>query len=543
MKHVRYSRWDETRKWHDPKSGAMAERVFQELSNYMSWGLTTQEALEWLTRQGLSDPGGAQMMGTEELLQRLRQMRQEILSSHNMNRSLEDIRQEINRIVELELHTAKRELGWSHSGLHAREETLYSLSPREGEALTQLAAYKDRPGFLNDEARDRVEKLLARRPQISELETFIRRHGPQFQGPDSLDFNEAREVMNHFQQISSLSEALRGGELSSISLTGLDLWLSPEEFQSLSMLIGVSGNLESHGFTHREDGVTRLTPKGIRLIGQDALDEIFKHLAQDQMGLHPLNRRGQVRSVQDDTRPYEFGMPFDIDMAQTIKNALHRGVRGRRVGLKPEDFAAYDLEADTRATTILMLDMSWSMSRDGRFPAAKRVAIAMDSLIRQLYPKDHYYTIGFSTRAKLLDPGLLPDVTWDPADPFTNLQEGLALARRLFRRHRTVNRQIIVITDGQPTATYINNQTNAQWPGFMGAIPPDIHRETLREVAACTKEKITINTFMLDDNPVLTRFIGELTRINHGRAFYSLPSTLGRYLLVDYLSKRKKMIA
>ena len=116
------------------------------------------------------------------------------------------------------------------------------------------------------------------------------------------------------------------------------------------------------------------------------------------------------------------------------------------------------------------------------------------------------------------------EATWDPSDPFTNIQEGLWLARQIFRRHRATNRQVIVITDGQPTATHINGYTNAQWPGFMGSIPPEIYRETIKEVLNCTQEKITINTFMLDDNPVLTKFVEEMTRLNRGRAFYSLPS-------------------
>jgi uncharacterized protein with von Willebrand factor type A (vWA) domain len=187
--------------------------------------------------------------------------------------------------------------------------------------------------------------------------------------------------------------------------------------------------------------------------------------------------------------------------------------------------------------------MSWSMSRDGRFPAAKRVALAMDHLIRSSYPRDHYYTIGFSTRARLLSAEQLTEATWDPSDPFTNIQEGLLLARQVFRKHRSVNRQVIVVTDGQPTATHIDGYTNAQWPGFMGSIPPDIYRETLKEVDNCTREKVVINMFMLDDNPVLTKFVEEIVRINRGRAFYSLPHNLGKYLLVDYLSRRRKQIA
>jgi uncharacterized protein with von Willebrand factor type A (vWA) domain len=259
--------------------------------------------------------------------------------------------------------------------------------------------------------------------------------------------------------------------------------------------------------------------------------------------MHALPRKGHTRINPEETQPYEFGKPFNIDMLGTLKNAMRRGgLRGKRIALEAQDFEAFAEHHESQATTVMMLDMSWSMSRDGRFPAAKRVALALDHLIRGLYPRDYYYTIGFSTRARQLRPEQLPEASWDPSDPFTNLQEGLWLSRQLFRRHRTPNKQIIVITDGQPTATHINGYTNAQWPGFMGSIPPEIYRETIKEVLNCTQEKITINTFMLDDNPVLTKFVEEMTRINRGRAFYSLPANLGNYLLVDYINRRKKQV-
>jgi uncharacterized protein with von Willebrand factor type A (vWA) domain len=258
--------------------------------------------------------------------------------------------------------------------------------------------------------------------------------------------------------------------------------------------------------------------------------------------MHPQDNRGASRRNPEESSPYEFGKTLDIDIVTTLKNALRRGVEKGRIRLKAEDFEVYEEEHDTQVTTILMLDMSWSMSRDGRFPAAKRVALAMDHLIRMIYPRDQYHTIGFSTRARELNPEQLTEATWDPSDPFTNIQEGLWLARQLFRKTRCNNRQIIVITDGQPTATHINGYTNAQWPGFMGSIPPDIYRETLKEVDNCTKENVVINVFMLDDNPVLVNFVEEMVRINRGRAFYSLPHNLGKYLMVDYMNRRRKQI-
>jgi len=544
MKRTRYSRWDGTQNWLDLDEEAIADRMFEEMSNYMNWGLSTQEALEWLMRQGLNIPDlNLRVMGIDELLQELRHLRQDAFQNFNLDKSLESIRSKIEEIVEREVKTARDELGWIHPEFQRREEHLRSLPLKESEAIEHLDQYDRELRFLDAEAKRLFDELKGQQETVKQLEQFIRRHGRQFQGPEALDYDEAVKMMNRFKQMSALAEALRSGDFREVSLDEFREWLGDEQSQSILLISKFSDKLEQSGYIQRTDDGMRLTPRGFRKIGQNALSEIFKNLGKDQLGMHHIPRKGQTRINPEETRPYEFGKPFNIDMVGTLKNAMRRGsVRGRRIELEPVDFEAYSEHHESQATTVMMLDMSWSMSRDGRFPAAKRVALALDHLIRTMYPRDYYYTIGFSTRARQLRPEQLPEASWDPSDPFTNLQEGLWLSRQLFRRHRTPNRQIIVITDGQPTATHINGYTNAQWPGFMGSIPPEIYRETIKEVLNCTQDKITINTFMLDDNPVLTKFVEEMTRLNRGRAFYSLPSNLGNYLLVDYITRRRKQI-
>ena len=544
MKRIRYSRWDGTQTWLDLDEEAVADRMFEEMSNYMNWGLSTQEALEWLMRQGLNIPDlDLRVMGIDELLQELRHLRQEAFQNYNLDKSLEEIRAKIDEIVEREVKTAREELGWINPDFQRREEHLRSLPLKESEAIEHLDAYDRELVFIDPEAKRLFDELKAQQDTVKSLEQFIRRHGRQFQGPESLDYEQAVDMMNRFKQMSSLAEALRSGDFQQISMEELKQWLGDEQIQSILLISNLSEKLENSGYIRRTEEGMRLTPRGFRKIGQNALNEIFKNLGKDQLGMHAIQRKGNSRINPEETQRYEFGGPFNIDMIGTLKNAMRAGrIAGRRIELAPEDFEAYREIHESQATTILMLDMSWSMSRDGRFPAAKRVALAMDHLIRTIYPRDHYYTIGFSTRARQLRPDQLPEASWDPSDPFTNLQEGLWLARQLFRRHRSPNKQIIVITDGQPTATHINGYTNAQWPGFMGSIPPEIYRETIREVVNCSNDKITINTFMFDDNPVLTKFVEEITRINRGRAFYSLPSNLGNYLLVDYINRRRKQI-
>jgi uncharacterized protein with von Willebrand factor type A (vWA) domain len=187
--------------------------------------------------------------------------------------------------------------------------------------------------------------------------------------------------------------------------------------------------------------------------------------------------------------------------------------------------------------------MSWSMSWAGRFPAAKRVALAMDQLIRSSFPRDHFGVVGFSTQAREISIRELPEVSWDVADPFTNLQDGLRVAERIIRQFPCSSPQIIVITDGQPTAyfepTPRGEQLRVEWPSGFGGISPHAVVQTLKEVRHVTKQGITINTFMLDDAPELLGFVEQMTQINRGRAFYTSPTQLGSFLMVDYISHKK----
>jgi uncharacterized protein with von Willebrand factor type A (vWA) domain len=198
-----------------------------------------------------------------------------------------------------------------------------------------------------------------------------------------------------------------------------------------------------------------------------------------------------------------------------------------------------ECDFSTQTTTVLLLDMSWSMSWAGRFPAAKRVALALDHLIRTRFPRDQFFVVGFSTRARELPIRELPEATWDLGDPFTNLQEGLIVAERLIARHPSASPQVLVITDGQPTAYFSDGQLRVEWPTGFGGVSPHAVAATLRQVRRITRRGATINTFMLDDAPELVGFVERMTQINRGRALFSSPTQLGSYLLVDYLSGQR----
>ncbi|MDP7619462.1 MAG: VWA domain-containing protein, partial [Dehalococcoidia bacterium] len=173
----------------------------------------------------------------------------------------------------------------------------------------------------------------------------------------------------------------------------------------------------------------------------------------------------------------------------------------------------------------------------GNFLAAKKVALALDNLIRTQFQRDRLYIVGFSTYAREMKAEKLAYLSWDEFDPYTNIQHGLALAQKLLMRHKGGTKQIIMISDGEPTAHMENGQLFLQYPPSPRTI-----RETLKEVRRVTQAGVTINTFMLERNAYLMEFIDDMTRINKGRVFYTTSDQLGEYILVDYLSTRKRKV-
>ena len=174
----------------------------------------------------------------------------------------------------------------------------------------------------------------------------------------------------------------------------------------------------------------------------------------------------------------------------------------------------------------------------GCFVAAKKVAVALNTLIRTQFPRDHLSVIGFAYYAREIRPEALAELSWHGYEYGTNLQHGLMLARRILARHRAGNREIVVITDGEPTAHFEQGQVEFNYPPTRRTI-----QETLREVQRCTREGITINTFMLERSRSLAEFVALITRLNRGRAFYASPEHLGEYVLVDFVSRRTRKVS
>jgi uncharacterized protein with von Willebrand factor type A (vWA) domain len=298
----------------------------------------------------------------------------------------------------------------------------------------------------------------------------------------------------------------------------------------------VARMLEEAGLIENREGRYELTPRAIRRIGQNALGDIFKKLSQDRVGRHALEKTGIGHEREYDTKPYEFGDPFNLHIERTVRNAIQRAGSGTPVRLTPDDFEVERTEHLVRSSTVLMLDLSLSMPMRDNFLPAKKVAMALHALISSQYPRDYLGIVTFSEVAREIKPERLPEVSWDYVYG-TNMQHGFMLSRKLLsRQHGT--KQIIMITDGEPTA-HIDSHGR---PFFSYPPTHETVDLTLKEVMRCTRDGIRINTFMLDATSYLTNFIEKITKMNGGRAFFTTNETLGDYLLVDFVDQKRKLL-
>ena len=358
-----------------------------------------------------------------------------------------------------------------------------------------------------------------------------------FQGTEELTLEGALAQLGRLRRLDELTDQI-GDVRSPAALDEIDAdelreFLDKDAADELRALQELSRSLEQAGYAERNGNRLTLTPRGARRVGQKVLDELFARLRRDDFGGHGRRATGALGERGDGNRPYEFGRPFDLHLGRTMANALTRGERAPNVRLIPADFEIHDVDDTTRAATVLLVDMSRSMLLRGCFLAAKKVAMALDMLIRTRYPHDELHIVGFAYYAREIAPSALASLSWHGYEYGTNLQHGLMLARQLLARSHAANRSVVVITDGEPTAHFERGQVEFSYPPTRQTV-----RETLREVARCTREGITINTFMLERSRALADFVERMTKLNRGRAFFATPERLGEYVLVDYVDRR-----
>jgi uncharacterized protein with von Willebrand factor type A (vWA) domain len=409
-----------------------------------------------------------------------------------------------------------------------------SLSSEQRQQLDELVE-----GLLEDVGlRNEMAELAQNLQLLSPTGEFGRRY--PFHGSESLALEDALDTFDMMQRMDDLERQLKlgqqSGSIDQVDEGAVKDLLGEESFQSLEELRKLTERLETAGHIRlNEDGKFELTPRGMRRIGERALSEIFTDIRKHYGGQHGTRDLGRGGEPADGTKPYSFGDQFSIHLQRTIHNAIVKGSAGTPVRLHPDDFEVYEMEEIAQSSTVLLLDLSLSMAMRGNFLAAKKVALALDNLIRTQFQRDRLYIVGFSTYAREMKVESLTYLSWDEFDPYTNIQHGLAVAQKLLTRQKSGTKQIIMISDGEPTAHMENGQLFLQYPPSPRTI-----RETLKEVRRATQAGVTINTFMLERNSFLMEFVDDMTRINKGRIFYTTADHLGEYIMVDYLSTRKK---
>jgi Ca-activated chloride channel family protein len=292
-----------------------------------------------------------------------------------------------------------------------------------------------------------------------------------------------------------------------------------------------------------------ITDKSLDFLGYRALRDLLGSIGKSSLGRHDTREMATGVEASGAPKPYEFGDTMNLDASATILNAVSRsraggsgpagGEGGLHIDVGYEDLMVAQGEYQSSCATVLMLDCSHSMILYGedRFTPAKRVALALANLIRLQYPGDALKVVLFHDSAEEIPLTQLARVKVGPY--YTNTREGLRLARRLLERQQKDMRQIVMITDGKPSA--LTRPDGRIYRNAFG-LDPFIVSETIAEVAACRNAGILINTFMLARDYDLVSFVRKVAEICHGKAYFTTPRTLGRYVLMDYMDKKTRTV-
>jgi uncharacterized protein with von Willebrand factor type A (vWA) domain len=411
------------------------------------------------------------------------------------------------------------------------QQLLNSMTPEQRAQLQGLAQ-----SLLED---------LDLRWQVDELARNLQNAFPNmpwnrsmnFSGDEPMQLGQVPGLLDMLGNMDDLEHLLQSatqpGELAEVDIDQARDLLGNDAARSLERLRELARMLEEAGLIEQREGRLELTPKGIRAIGNKALGDLYRKLLKDRAGRHEVERSGIGNERAFEHKPYEFGDPFHLNVEETVKNAIWRGGGGTPVRLAPTDFEVERTELLTRSSTVLLLDVSLSMPMRDNFLSAKKVAMALHALITTKFPRDYFGLVSFGRVAREVKPELLPEMSWD-FEWGTNMQHALMLARKQLAREGGT-KQVIMVTDGEPTAHIEGGEAYFQYPPSPVTI-----EETLKEVMRCTREGIRINTFMLDESYYLRSFVERMMRMNKGRAFFTTPDTLGDYVLVDFLEQKRE---
>jgi uncharacterized protein with von Willebrand factor type A (vWA) domain len=503
--------------------------VVDRFMNNIMKGMSPNTALAEMFWKGFPLAGmDFRVMGLEEMVQELERRKDDLFSTYSLEKIFDD---PINALKQLlaEEEMTRRERGAD------MPPTYEELPPGLLEKMRSLDEFP----FLNRESHESLKQWKKREGEILELFDFYSQYAQKFKGNQYVNFDQALELMRQLKSMEDLRNRILTGQLRAIDPESLKKLLSEEASQSLTILLQLPDMISKEGMIASDEKGFDLTPKGMRALGELAFGKLYEHVRKDRQGEHFGNAPQTGEIEPDSSRPFHFGDRLDLDVPRTVlKSVLRRSGQGGPIRLWPEDFYVREREQLITLTTVMLLDLSWSMSWEGRFESAKKVALALNHYVRTRFRKDRLHIVGFSTEARELKGKDLALAVWDMEQPFTNLQSALRLAMRLIRRSGNRNNRVIVITDGQPTAYYINEELHLELPNMMFGISPNACKATLEEVRKVTAQGMNIDIFMLDNNPVLVEFTREISRINRGRAVVCVPGELGEVVLIEEIKRR-----
>ncbi len=455
--------------------------------------------------------------------------------------------------------------------------------PRDIEQAFRQAVVQEQPYMIEhlwyrtgDDNSELARGLLQVAQRMSDkhnVEELVSKY--EFTGTESMSVPKALQIKEELEKIDELlkqlEEAAKSAQIGIIDMEMLAEFAQPGDMQALEEMRQQIENLlreqaERQGLESDGKGGFRLTPQAYKIFQGRLLDRIFSELAPSRSGRHHGDVVGEGAVELQQTKPYEFGDSVaNIDLPQTVINALLRQGEERPIRLRGDDIEVHKTRNHPKCATAVVMDMSGSMRYDSQYVNVKRMALALQGLIQSEYPGDFLRFIEMYTFGKLRAPGeiikLMPkpvtihdpwvQLTADMSDPeisehqihphFTNIQHALQLARQNLVNCDTPNRQIVLITDGLPTAHFEGERLFMLYPPH-----PKTEQATMREGMLCHKEGITINIFLIpswSQNEEDIRFAQRLAQTTQGRVFFTSGRDLDRFVLWDYVQNRREIIS
>jgi uncharacterized protein with von Willebrand factor type A (vWA) domain len=534
----------------------MVSPAFEHLLFY---GNTRRLTEEELARAVRIDPSQIRGLGPslEALMAILQERKRRILETYETGQVQNEAHHNFHNPAEQMKPPARLAKAFQEA---VREEQLHDLE--------QLWYRAGEQGAFAHQLLQLVERL-GEKYQVDELASKYEFTGrTPMTVPQALAIKEELETIDKL--LKQLEEAMKTAQIGLIDMEELAQFAEPGDLRQLSDLQRQINEYLEHlaqeqGLQQTRSGY-QMTPRAYRLFQNKLLTQIFEQLEASRSGRHqgPIVGEGAVEMQQ--TTPYEFGDSVaHMDIPSSFLNALLRAGPGLPLRMKPEDFVIHRTRNNPKCATCVLLDMSGSMRYDAQYVNVKRMGLALDGLIRTDYPGDFLQFIEMYTIAKPRHvseiAGLMPKpvTIYDPwvnlradmSDPkiteldlpphFTNIQHALHLARKFLSVQDTPNRQIVIITDGLPTAHFVGEMLYLQYPPTE-----ETEEATLREALLCSREGITINMFLLaswNQTPEDVRFAYKMVESTKGRVFFTAGRELDRYVVWDYIKRRKQIIS